>query len=163
MQAPGVGVGLCAVLLTMLDAETSVCVDPALSQDTLMPYLRFHTGVRPGTARNDSDFVAIGAADADAGLWGELRMGTDEAPQRGATLIVDVPAFDRQGSSGVRLRLRGPGVESMQELFVAGLDARFWRARVAAQAHFPLGIDLVLCCGERIAAIPRSTRIEIAA
>ena len=175
MQAPGIGIGLCAVLLTLLDAECSLHIDAALPGDRLSPYLRFHTGVRIEADSAASDFVLLGAAHIEAGIWLRLGRGSDEAPQRGATLIVEVPALDVAVStslpsnlpsglhSGQRLCLRGPGIETVQRLSVTGLGADFWRARIAAQADFPRGVDLLLCCGERIAALPRSTLIELEA
>ena len=171
MQAPGIGIGLCAVLLTVLDAECSLHIDAALPSDKLSTYLRFHTGVRLEADSAASDFVLLGAAHAEAGVWSRLRNGSDEAPQRGATLIVEVPALDAAVSSGLpsdlhsglRLCLRGPGIEAVQRLAVTGLGADFWHARIAAQAEFPRGVDLLLCCGERIAALPRSTLVELEA
>ena len=46
LESPGIGIGPCAVLLSLLDAECSLFIDAALPSDTLSPYLRFHTGVR---------------------------------------------------------------------------------------------------------------------
>ena len=171
VQAPGIGMGLCAVLLTLLDAECSLHIDAVLPSERLSPYLRFHTGVRLDADSAASDFVLMGAAHAEAGVWTWLRRGSDEAPQRGATLIVEVPSLDVAAppslpsglQSGLRLRLRGPGIETVQHLSVGGFGADFWRARIAAQADFPRGVDLLLCCGERIAALPRSTLIELEA
>ena len=167
MQAPGIGIGLCAVLLTLLDADCSLHVDAMLPSERLSPYLRFHTGVRLEADPAVSDFVLLGSAQAEAGVWRRLRRGSDEGPQRGATLIVEVPALDVNAStsleSSLRLSLRGPGIETVQRLSVAGLGTDFWRARIAAQADFPRGVDLLLCCADQIAALPRSTLIELEA
>ncbi len=160
IEAPGVGAGLCAVLLTLLDGECSLHVDDALPRDALLPYLRFHTGVRAGPARAACDFV-IAPSQASAGLWTELRSGSDEAPQRGATLIVEVAALDAALASAVRLRLSGPGIETVQRLSVGGPGVEFWHARIAVESQFPHGIDLLLCCADRVAAVPRSTRVEV--
>ena len=127
--------------------------------------------------------MLLDVAHAEAGAWSGLRRGSDEAPQGGSTLIVEVPAleataplsqpsgprcdlqtvFQSDWRSSLRLSLRGPGIETAQRLSVGGLSADFWRARIAAQADFPRGVDLLLCCGERIAAVPRSTCIELEA
>jgi alpha-D-ribose 1-methylphosphonate 5-triphosphate synthase subunit PhnH len=51
---------------------------------------------------------------------------------------------------------------SARVLTVSGLSRDFWRWRIDLQPQLPRGIDLVLVCGARIAAIPRSTRITLA-
>ena len=82
-------------------------------------------------------------------------LGTEEEPQRGATLIVQVPSLlDVRG-----WRLTGPGIESMRWLNVAGLPVGFLAQWNQNRAAFPCGMDLILCCGERLAALPRTVRI----
>jgi alpha-D-ribose 1-methylphosphonate 5-triphosphate synthase subunit PhnH len=43
---------------------------------------------------------------------------------------------------------------------VAGLPLEFWDAARANAARFPRGVDLLLCAGDRLAALPRTTRVE---
>lgn len=153
--------GTAALLLTLLDAETTVRLAGSLASAAALSYLRFHTGVRSAWQDESPAFTAARAAEVDAGLWSRLDLGTDEVPQRGATLIVEVPALGEDGRT--RLALRGPGIESAQPLAVSGLSAEFWLWRVRLQAAMPRGIDIVLVHDERIAAIPRSTRIALEA
>ena len=169
-QEPGapMSLGAAALLLTLLDAETTVSLGPSLAGDAAMAYLRFHTGVREALPGEPAAFHVLRAADAGTRTWGQLDAGSDEAPQRGATLVVEVPALHevkpqpRPAAAGtVRLHLRGPGIESVHHLAVGGLPLAFWRERIALQALFPRGVDLVLVCGTQIAAIPRSTRITL--
>lgn len=157
LDAPGPGRGLTAVLLGLLDGQTSVWIAGALRSDAVIGRLRFHTGVRFADGAAQAAFVVSDAAHAEASLWTTLSRGSDEAPQDGATLIVEVPSFEH----GSLLALRGPGIEQAQPLRVGGLEAAFWRARQAVQADFPRGVDLLLVCGERIAALPRSTRVSL--
>ena len=161
MEPPEVDPALCALLLTLLDAQTTLHIGPGLPRQALSPYLRFHTGVRLLDAPGQADFVALGAAPA-AQLWQTLRGGTDEAPEQGATLIVQVPALACAPLPGaLLLRLHGPGIQHVQPLAVGGIDAAFWRARIDPEAQFPRGVDLVLCCGADIAGVPRSTHLAV--
>lgn len=153
----GLGRARCALLLALLDAETSVWLHPALSQAGAQAQLLFHTGVRIAAAAERAAFAVIDAAQADDSLWERLARGSDSVPQDGATLIVEVPSLAR----GTMLALRGPGVESVQRLQVGGLPASFWAARVALEREFPLGIELILSCGDSLAALPRSTRVTL--
>ena len=49
--------------------------------------------------------------------------------------------------------------EALSRLAAAGLPARFRAERAALAALFPRGLDIVLACGDRVAALPRSTQI----
>ena len=156
---PPLGIALAAALLTLLDADTPVHLAGALGNDDARAWLRFHTGARdvPATA----GMTAALARDVDATLWNALDLGTDDAPQSGATLFVEVDALSERPLAGaIALTLRGAGIASSRNLAVAGLPAAFWQWRIALQAELPRGVDLVLVCGEQVAAIPRSTRIE---
>jgi len=156
---PPLGLALAATLLTLLDADTPVHLAGVLATDDTRAWLRFHTGARavPLVAA----MTAAAARDVDAALCDALDLGTDDAPQASTTLFVEVDALSDQALAGaVALKLRGAGIESSRNLAVAGLPAAFWQWRIALQSELPRGVDLVLTCGDRLAAIPRSTRIE---
>jgi len=156
--APPLGPGLAAVLLTLLDAQT-----PALLAGPLAgaaAWLRFHTGARAVGAHEPVAIAAARCAEVDAALCARLALGSDEAPQDGATLVVEVDALAADDGPGRALVLRGPGIASIQRLRVGGLPAAFWDWRRALRAELPRGVDLVLAHGTRLAAIPRTTRID---
>lgn len=163
IEPPGLARGLTALLLTLLDAETSLWIEPALAGADSLDYLRFHTGVRTLSDAGDAAFVVCSADRAPPAIWSALCAGTDEVPQSGATLLVEVPALQAQATAAAstRLRLQGPGIENTQALAVGGLDSAFWRARAALEREYPRGIDLILCCGDTLAAIPRTTRVTV--
>ena len=85
-----------------------------------------------------------------------LEAGTEEQPQRGATLVVQVGALE----SDRGWRLTGPGIEHEHRLMVTGAPDGFVAAWAANRARFPRGVDVVLCAGDRIAALPRTVAIE---
>ena len=156
---PPLGIALAATLLTLLDADTPVHLAGALGNDDARAWLRFHTGARDVAAV--ATMSAALARDVDAALWSRLDLGTDDAPQAGATLFVEVDALsDRPLPGAVALKLRGAGIDSSRDLAVAGLPPAFWQWRAALRSELPRGVDLVLACGTRLVAIPRSTRIE---
>lgn len=157
IDCAGLGRATTALLLALLDAETRLWIAPALQRGGLVEHLRFHTGVRVVDAPAQAAFAVTAAAQASASLWTTLSLGSDEVPQDGATLVVEVDGFD----TGPALELSGPGIETMQVVRVAGLDTTFWQARVALEPAFPRGIDLILCCGERLVALPRSTHLRL--
>jgi alpha-D-ribose 1-methylphosphonate 5-triphosphate synthase subunit PhnH len=139
-----------AALLALADSETPVWTDaPATARE----WIAFHTGARLVEAVAEAEFLlATGPLPALA----SLRAGSDEAPQEGATLIVQVAALE----AGAGWRLSGPGIADVHHLSVTGLPGDFmdqWRSNAR---RFPRGVDLVLAAGDRLAALPRTVRIE---
>lgn len=156
---PLLDVALAASLLTLLDADTPVHLAGALATEDARAWLRFHTGAR--SLPRAAAMSAALARDVDAALWNALDLGTDDAPQAGATLFVQVDALSAQPLDGaIALKLRGAGIETSRDLAVAGLHAAFWQWRAALRSELPRGVDLVLACGTHLAAIPRSTHVE---
>lgn len=146
---PGLDAATAAAALTLLDAETPLWHDAGPEAGE---WLAFHTGCPIVADPGEADFlIATGAPPALAAL----RTGSDEAPQEGATLILQLASL----AEGAGLTLSGPGIEREHRL-AAALPAPLLGQRAALARLFPRGIDLVLCAGERLAAIPRTTIIE---
>jgi alpha-D-ribose 1-methylphosphonate 5-triphosphate synthase subunit PhnH len=158
LQAPMLPPALCALLLALLDNETSLWLPSHWATAPAAAYLRFHSGVRLLGLPHEAAFAAVPAAAASPALWSQLPAGTDEAPQDGATLVVEVDALI-DGAGPEALSLAGPGIRDTQALRVEGLPPGFWEARNEHQADYPRGIDLLLCCGTRLAAVPRTTQV----
>jgi alpha-D-ribose 1-methylphosphonate 5-triphosphate synthase subunit PhnH len=146
-----------ALLLTLLDAETTVRLHGSLHDASVLAWLRFHTGTRAAGADEAAPFTVSRADQLTVALWSGLPLGSDEAPQDGGTLIVELPA--PTDAPLQRLSLRGPGVPGERLLDVAGLPPTFWQHRVALQGQFPRGFDLLLARERNVIAIPRSTRV----
>lgn len=158
------GLAMTVALLTLLDPEAPLHLHSPLHSAAAAAYFRFHCGAAMADA-GTAPIVAARAADLHAGLWAALAQGSDEAPQLGATLLIEVAGLDEQQplSGAALLQLRGPGIQSVHSLAVQGLAPDFWRWRQSQQRLLPRGIDLVLCCGPRLAAIPRSTHLSLEA
>lgn len=84
-------------------------------------------------------------------------LGTLESPEGGATVILRV----RKLGVGARLLLKGPGIQGQTAFAVTGLDPAWLAARDTWNASFPMGVDLLLVDDTQVAAIPRTTRIQI--
>ena len=146
----GVSAAAAALLLTLADAETPLWLDAG---DGATEWARFHCG-SPVVATADQAQILL-ATGTPPRLSG-LELGSDEAPQDGATLIIQVQSLE----AGSGWRLTGPGIEREHRLRVVGLPADFAAARAKLAKEFPRGVDIVLCAGSAIAALPRTTRIE---
>jgi len=87
-------------------------------------------------------------------------LGSDEYPDRSATLVVEVAGLAAGKSGGTALTLSGPGIAGSAALTVDRLPDGFQAQRTALAPLFPRGLDVVLTCGDRLAALPRTTRAE---
>jgi alpha-D-ribose 1-methylphosphonate 5-triphosphate synthase subunit PhnH len=138
-----------ALALALTDADTPIWQDGGAEA---ADWLRFHTGAPFAEASAAMFLFATGRPPA----LGTLNLGTDEVPQDGATLVLNVTALKAQGTLG----LRGPGIKDEASLGVEGLPEGFLAERAALRPHFPRGLDIVFCCGSDIAALPRTTEVR---
>ena len=136
-----------ALVLTLCDADTGVHLAGALDSDAVRGWIAFHTGA-PLVAPEQADF-ALGAWPDLRALEG-LRIGTPEYPDAGCTLIAEVAELKAEGAT-----LKGPGIRDTAHLNLP--DRAWFRANAA---RFPLGLDTFFTCGDRVAALPRSTQVS---
>ncbi len=142
-----------AVCLSLVDFETPLWADTA--EAAAIGWLRFHCGCPIRDQPSQARFALITNAEAMPDLR-ELDAGTDEFPDRSATVIVQVPGLVADGP----VRLTGPGIRTESRLGATGLPERFWRDWAANGALYPRGVDVVLVSGDRLAALPRTVKAE---
>jgi alpha-D-ribose 1-methylphosphonate 5-triphosphate synthase subunit PhnH len=134
-------------LLTLTDSTTRLHLAGAADCPDLRDWIAFHIG---------APLVAAEQADFALGTWEALQpvarfsVGQPDYPDRSATLIVEQGWLTNHGPA-----LTGPGIET-----VAWLNLPETAAFRANRALFPLGFDTIFTSGDRIAALPRSTRVE---
>ena len=134
-----------SLLLTLADHETPVWLAGAHDCAAVRDWLAFHTGARFG-AREQASF-AVGSWDVLAPLDG-YRIGSSQYPDRAVTLIVEMEELGSDGTA-----ICGPGIEATAAITLPDDTVLDFNA-----ARFPLGIDMFLVAGDRMAAVPRSTR-----
>jgi alpha-D-ribose 1-methylphosphonate 5-triphosphate synthase subunit PhnH len=151
-EAPApLGPAAAAVLLTLADADTPTWLDAGAAAEA---WLRFHAGCPIVATPGEAAFLlASGAPPA----LRDLAPGTEEEPHRSATLIIQLAGL----TEGTGWRLTGPGIECEHRLLVEGLPAGFAEEWAANRGLFPRGIDVILCAGDRLAALPRTTALEM--
>jgi alpha-D-ribose 1-methylphosphonate 5-triphosphate synthase subunit PhnH len=138
-----------AVLLTLADADTPVFI--AAKHQAVREWAGFHCGCPFAATPADASFVLA----AELPDLGSLDAGSDEAPHASATALLQVRAL----GGGSAWRLDGPGLRQPASLLVDGLPGDFAAIWAANHALFPRGVDIILCAGGRLAALPRSLRI----
>ncbi|HEJ0336178.1 TPA: phosphonate C-P lyase system protein PhnH [Klebsiella aerogenes] len=144
-----------SLLLTLADHDTPVWMAAALHNDLVRQNLRFHTGATLVEQPQQAVF-AVACDTISAEQLNVLSAGTAAAPETGVTLIVQLASL----SGGRMLRLTGAGIA--EERMIAPQLPDCIIDELTERPHpFPLGIDLILTCGERLLAIPRTTHVEV--
>lgn len=153
-SVPGLGSAAAALALSLADFETPVWLGEGCRPSA--PWLRFHCGTpimaEPGRAR-----FAFARAEEPLLDLEIFDLGSDEFPDRSATLILELPSLEE----GSGLRLSGPGIAAVNRIDAVGLAPDFWARRAALAPLFPRGLDVILTCGACVAALPRTTRVEV--
>jgi alpha-D-ribose 1-methylphosphonate 5-triphosphate synthase subunit PhnH len=151
-------VGAAALLLTLCDFETTVWLDPSLFDSPgVTEFIRFRTGARIVATSQEATYAVVSDAARMPPL-ASFAQGTQEYPDRSATLIVQV-----QEMKGTGWKLEGPGIRDHALFSASPLPADFLRQARANRAQFPCGVDMFFTTDAELAALPRSTRsMEIA-
>ncbi len=142
-----------AALLTLADFETPLWIAPSFS-DEVAAYLLFHTGAPRAPTASEAAFALVDLA-ADGLVLDSFALGSAEYPDRSTTIVAQAATLE----NGPPLVLSGPGIREAATLAPMPLPAGFVEQWAANRARFPLGADLILAAGTRIAALPRSTII----
>ena len=142
-----------AVLLTLVDQETALWLEPTMNSEIIRSNLRFHTGVSI-VSEQDAPF-ALSRISANPDPL-QFSAGDNLSPEKSTTLIVEVDGL----SGGTALRLSGPGLREPR--VVSPYLSPAILTYVQERPHpFPQGIDLILTCGDRVMALPRTTHVEV--
>lgn len=146
---------LAAIAIALVDFETPVWLDPPLAATgEVAAWLRFETGAPVVTDPGAAAFALI-AAPAALAPFETFALGSDDYPDRGATLVLQVEQLQTSGA----FTLSGPGVGAPRSFFAAPLPDDFAARMAANRALFPRGVDLILAGLDAVAALPRSVHL----
>ena len=149
---PGLGRAAAALALTLVDMDTAVWLGPACAPAA--DWLRFHCSARLAASPAAARFAFATAGECPP--LARFDLGTNEYPDQSTTLVLEVPSLARGGA----LTLRGPGIETVEHVGIAGLPSGFWGQRDMLHELFPRGLDIVFVAGNTALALPRTTRVE---
>ena len=142
--------------LTLFDSDTPFWLDDPLHTDSIRDWIGFHTGATPAREKGTAHFAILQATDTMADL-AEFNTGTQEYPDRSATLILQVEGF----AADPAWLLRGPGIDGSLAFEPLGMPRDFLWFWDGNRNRFPCGIDIVFAAPQALAALPRNTRIDI--
>jgi alpha-D-ribose 1-methylphosphonate 5-triphosphate synthase subunit PhnH len=145
-----------AVALTLFDFETSVWLDPALRGGAAEGWMRFHCGCPLTGEPVEAAFAMITNVLASPAL-AAFHQGDAKYPDRSTTLVFQLSALE----GGQKVTLTGPGIKDTASLALPGLPEGFWDQIETNQGQFQFGVDLIFVAGDRLVALPRTTRVTI--
>jgi alpha-D-ribose 1-methylphosphonate 5-triphosphate synthase subunit PhnH len=145
-----------ALLLGLLDSDTTLWMSPSVHQSDASPWLRFHTGCKAVEDVRAAQFVWVAYGDSLPQI-SSLMLGSDAYPDQSATCIIETQGFDTNVED---LVLEGPGIEGKRTLAVPGLPDLFIEQWTNNHGIFPRGVDVFLTDATHIVGLPRTTRIS---
>ena len=144
-----------AMLSALVDGEVTLADPQQLLSAEWWPRLEARRA-----ATETANFILINGGDAPAF---SPNLGTLEAPEAGATLLIRVASLHSDDAGEQRLQLSGPGIRHPLDIGVDGLHPAWVDARNEWVSNFPLGVEIVLCDAHRFVALPRTTHIKTGA
>ncbi|WP_428647999.1 phosphonate C-P lyase system protein PhnH [Roseibium sp.] len=145
-----------AIALTLFDYDTPIWLDrPLMTSEAVKSFLRFHTGC-PITGEPVEAAFALVSDPLHMIPLASFNQGSAEYPDRSTTVILSGQEFGRKPS----VMLAGPGIKETEGFATGPVPPVFWDQVVANNRQFPRGVDLVFAGETKIAALPRSTRIQ---
>jgi len=145
-----------AIALTLCDHETPVWLSAGLSKSAVGEWIGFHTGAPITREKAEARFAFV-EAGATLASFGLFSTGTQEYPDRSATLIIEIAAL----GEGQALTLSGPGIQHVTNVKVKGLPEVLPRLWADNRALFPRGVDVILTAGKSLLCLPRTTKLSI--
>lgn len=148
--------GAVTLALSLLDGDTPLWLSPALRSREVVDTLRFHTGAPIVEDAEAARFAFLPVGEV-ASVLEHLPIGTPEYPDRSATAVMLTEGFEApEGRT-----LIGPGIDGSATLSVQGLTDDGWAALSRNAALYPLGVDTIFAGPDSLAALPRSSRIQV--
>ncbi|MEK5036997.1 phosphonate C-P lyase system protein PhnH [Sporosarcina sp. FSL K6-3457] len=144
-------------VMTLLDAEVSFHIiggNAAVLEELFTAYT-----LSTATDLGQADYIFI-LQDAQPQMIHEVfrraKKGTLMNPQQSATIIMETKKL----SNDPLLTIRGPGIETMENVHIA--ESELWRfERAEANQEYPLGVDMILIdCQSNMMCLPRTTKFQ---
>ncbi len=145
-----------AILLTLADMDTPIWLADEIATEQAINHIRFHTGAEVTSDPSRAHF-AIASAETAITEIAKLSSGTPEAPHQSATLILLVEALN----AAPAFQMTGPGIKTKETLGVTPLPDGFLDWAQANSCKFPCGVDVIFASPASLAALPRSSQIEV--
>lgn len=156
LQAPApLDKATAAVCLSLMDFETPVWLADDVASDAVRAYLRFHCGLPLVKEPSQAAFAVLRAPLTIFSLE-DFAQGSMAYPDKSATLLIQVSDLDH----GPARVISGPGIRDKAAFCVSDLPEDFVSRWQHNHLMFPMGVDVIFCCGNAVLGLPRTTRLQ---
>ncbi|MEO1617252.1 MAG: phosphonate C-P lyase system protein PhnH [Planctomycetota bacterium] len=139
-----------AICATLVDENADLWLDEGTIPSRLVSSLGCQL-VEPSVAD-----LLVARGDRFALTSDDPKLGTLDRPDASATIVLACQSFE----NGIEVRVTGPGVESRNTFFVAGLSVDWLVARDDWCCRYPMGVDLLLVDAKNVVGIPRTSSLD---
>jgi alpha-D-ribose 1-methylphosphonate 5-triphosphate synthase subunit PhnH len=161
-EVSGISQALLGLAYTLVDREVSFHVI-STNDKTIEKHIHRKT-YSLSSSRNDVDYLFIEQAlskEEIENVMGQVRFGTLEDPHLSTTILFTVDGLSKTNETGKKLKLKGPGIESQETIFISGLPPEWLFEREKVNKEYPLGVDMIMVTKSGdVVAFPRTTIIE---
>ena len=141
-----------SLLLTLLDRDTPLWLDPPARNREVLDWLSFYCGCPLPKDPARAHFALITEGESLPRM-DRFNHGAEESPEESATIIIQV----RDLAEGEARSLAGPGIQERTGLSVEGLDDSFWACLDLNAKLYPQGLDFFLVGPGSLCGLPRTT------
>ena len=145
---------------TLADATTSIYLSPNLLVDNdAIDNIKFYIESPITDEKEKSDFAFINNDDLESSYkdFVNFPQGNNEYPELSTTIIVGVDSFE----AGQKIKMTGPGIESERTMQLGNVSSEYLEYLVNRAPKFPLGLDFIFTCGDKILCLPKTTKLEV--
>lgn len=147
-----------SILQAMLDHEVTFAAVPGDDQ-VVRALLRLSGSSIASAAK--ADFILTDCRSLPAVLR-EAKTGSDEYPDRSATVVVGVEESALRDTEEGAIVLRGPGIAGERSCCIAGLSNEAIALLATRAEHLPRGLDLIFVePGGKVLCLPRYVSVEV--
>ncbi|WP_273860320.1 phosphonate C-P lyase system protein PhnH [Photobacterium sp. GSS17] len=170
------------VLLTLLDAKSSLYLAESFRHETIMRNIAFHCqcNTQYHSLPAQAEFALLDGHQPFNGLL--FNGGTNENPHHSTTLLIEVEQLEntlaatdgqttvssqdagqeikRGAEHPVTLLLSGPGIATETRVRVTGLHPSALDYLTNRQHVFPAGLDMVFITRNKVMALPRTAEVK---
>lgn len=146
-------VGTVSLVLSLLDADTTLWLPSEWQTSNVTANLIFHSGCKIISDQAKAQFAIYSLSQFLADESIAFSLGDERYPDQSTTLIIQLP----ETAPLIASHWQGPGIQAVRACNLPLTDS-FWQKRQKL-IHFPRGIDFIFTQGDKILGLPRTTQI----
>ncbi|MFT5421775.1 MAG: alpha-D-ribose 1-methylphosphonate 5-triphosphate synthase subunit PhnH [Candidatus Endobugula sp.] len=175
-----------SVAQALLDSDCKVHLSSVLDQKSVTQSLRFYTDAQVTKQPSLAQFALMNLEEFanTTDFADKFSIGTLIAPHESCTLLIQVAHIsngastenstenrtenrtedsneNNNASNESQLLLSGPGIKTQKNLAIEGLTQQQMAFLIDNNQQYPCGVDIIFCSPQHIAALPRSTEVQM--